>query len=98
MCGVLEGHDENDPACRREWVTFGTPGRLVGHCYIHSGDTSASLARCRAHSVQDRPVKSKTFGIIQIRMQPVTIVAEPVGRPLSGRVRISMIFGARVGI
>ncbi|WP_288142902.1 hypothetical protein [Mesorhizobium sp.] len=26
-----EGHDENDPACGRGWVVFGTAGRLVGY-------------------------------------------------------------------
>ena len=31
-----EGHDENDPACGRGWVVFGTAGRLVGHFYIHN--------------------------------------------------------------
>jgi hypothetical protein len=35
-----EGHEENDPACGRGWVVFGTPGRLVGHFYIHNGDDS----------------------------------------------------------
>lgn len=35
-----EGHDENDPACGRGWVTIGTAGRLVGHFYIHNGDDS----------------------------------------------------------
>ncbi|ESX08321.1 hypothetical protein X768_22920 [Mesorhizobium sp. LSJC265A00] len=30
-----EGLDENDPACGRGWVAFGTAGRLVGHFYIH---------------------------------------------------------------
>jgi hypothetical protein len=35
-----EGHDENDPACGRGWAMIGTPGRLVGHFYIHNGDDS----------------------------------------------------------
>jgi len=35
-----EGHDENDPACGRGWVTIGTAGRLVGHVFIHNGDDS----------------------------------------------------------
>ena len=35
-----EGHDENDPACGRGWVTIGTAGRLVGHFYIHNGERS----------------------------------------------------------
>jgi hypothetical protein len=35
-----EGHDENDPACGRGWVVFGTSGRLIGHFYIHNADDS----------------------------------------------------------
>ncbi len=35
-----EGHDDNDPASGRGWVTIGTAGRLVGHIFIHQGDDS----------------------------------------------------------
>ncbi|MGY4257366.1 hypothetical protein ACVI1L_004434 [Bradyrhizobium sp. USDA 4516] len=35
-----EGHDENDPSCGRGWAMIGTAGRLVGHFYIHNGDSA----------------------------------------------------------
>jgi hypothetical protein len=35
-----EGHDEDDPAYGRRWVTVGTAGRLVGHLSIHNGEDS----------------------------------------------------------
>ena len=35
-----EGFDDNEPACGRGLVAFGTAARLVGHFYIHKGDDS----------------------------------------------------------
>ena len=35
-----EGFDDNEPACGRGLVAFGTAGRLVGRFYIHKGDDS----------------------------------------------------------
>ena len=40
-----EGHDDNDPACGRGWVMFGTAGRLVGHFHIHNGDDSGLVCQ-----------------------------------------------------
>jgi hypothetical protein len=39
-----EGHDENDPACGRGWVTIGTAGRLVGHFNIHNRHNSGFVS------------------------------------------------------
>jgi len=40
-----EGHDENDPACGRGWVVFGTARSLIGHFYIHNGEDSGFVCQ-----------------------------------------------------
>jgi hypothetical protein len=40
-----EGFDDNEPACGRGLVAFGTAGRLVGHFYIHKGDDSGFVCQ-----------------------------------------------------
>jgi len=39
-----EGHNDADPASGSGWATLGTPGRLVGHLFIHNSDDSPFVA------------------------------------------------------
>ena len=60
-----EGHDENDPACGRGWVMIGTAGRLVGHLYIHNGDSGFVRER---GSVLQQPARG--CGRPRLRAEP----------------------------
>ena len=39
-----EGFDDGSPASGRGWAALGTAGRLVGHIFIHKGDSSGFVA------------------------------------------------------
>jgi hypothetical protein len=58
-----EGHDENDPACGRGWVVFGTARSLIGHFYIHNGDDSGFV--CERAWLLQQPARACSDGPAQ---------------------------------